>query len=292
MKEADFGKGGAKDNLLRSAARSILLPSYDSVATASAPFDWNAGYDAEQEIADAIKAPGFRIPVKNQNGSGSCGGQAMAYYVAAIEAVKTKVFSEKSAKYEYSPVRAPGGGTTHSALVGRAKGGICTERLCPSYDNGNPPSEEFMSQPVGNREESLDAATSVVTTSFPVTMDIDLMAQAIRDNRGIKIGITGQNNGTWLSSNPAVTDLSSGIATWNHWLWIGKATLINGKKTLFALNSWGSSAGDQGWQQFGEEWVKSGFIWQADALVDNRDKAKMALTIQTELALLIHDLTL
>jgi len=45
------------------------------VGMATIPFDWDKGYDVEEEVSKVLGVP-FKLPVKNQNGSSSCGGQA------------------------------------------------------------------------------------------------------------------------------------------------------------------------------------------------------------------------
>jgi len=120
---------------------------YKEVGYGSAPFDWNAGYDIEEDIATQLNLPGFKVIIKNQGASGSCGGQAEGYYGAQLSAFFDKVYNEKSAKFTYAPVAVPGGGSAGRALADRSVNvGWGEESLTSSYENGNPPSESFMEQ--------------------------------------------------------------------------------------------------------------------------------------------------
>ena len=62
---------------------------WSNVGSAIEPFDWEKGYDVEEEL-------GFKIPVKNQGQSKSCGGQAFAYYAQVLEYFMTGTFEEIS----------------------------------------------------------------------------------------------------------------------------------------------------------------------------------------------------
>ena len=77
---------------------------FEFVGSASEPFDWNKGFDIEEEL-------GFKIPVKSQGESKSCGGQAFSYYTQVLEALYSKTFEERSAKFLYSQVALPEGGS-------------------------------------------------------------------------------------------------------------------------------------------------------------------------------------
>ena len=111
---------------------------WSDVGKDSSPFDWSKGYDIES-IMGLIVAP------KDQNGSYSCGGQAFGYYGAVMEALMTGTYEERSAKFLYSQCYAPGGGTRGRDLCDIAiNQGFGRETFTPSYENGNPPREDFM----------------------------------------------------------------------------------------------------------------------------------------------------
>jgi len=87
-----------------------------------------------------------------------------------------------------------------------------------------------------------------------------VIRKAIRDNYGVVMGFDGENNGTWHSTHPQTPSKRA----WSHCIYGGKAKLIDGKKYVGFLNSWGEDVGEDGWQWFGEEWFKDGWtsnIW-------------------------------
>lgn len=242
MNESQFGKGGVPD---RVDTRDY---QWKDVGFGSAPFDWNQGFDIETKIG--------KLPVKNQNGSGSCGGQAWASYASAIEALFSGTMEERSAKFIYSQTFVPpdGGSTGRDNSEILRKQGVCTESSFTSYDHGQPPSEMFMRRPQDITDANRLEAGNVKGMSYAnVNADIDEMAQAIRDNGGIVIGIAGTNNGTWLTPMPQ-PPVAGDTFVWGHWVYAGKAKIINGKKYIGVLNSWGTSTGENGWQWIGENY--------------------------------------
>ena len=224
---------------------------YENLGLATTPFDWGVGYDVEK-VAGILKT-------KDQGNAGSCGGQAWSYYMACLDN-DTK---EKSAKFIYSQtfvLPAGSAGRTNSLLCKNK--GVSDEELCSSYDNGNPPTEEFMQRKSDITPQAYDNALKDKAYSFAQITNLswDNLAQAIRDNKGIVLGVYGKNNGTWVSKFPTPPDTNSGA--WAHWLYAGKALIINGKKYIGVKNSWGDSVGDNGWQYIGEEYIPHLFeVW-------------------------------
>jgi hypothetical protein len=214
----------------------------------STPFDWNKGFDIEEVL-------GFSLKGKDQNGSGSCGGQAFSYYGAVKEFLMTKTYEERSAKFLYAQCFVPGGGSRGRDLCNIAiKQGFAKEALCLSYDKGNPPSEEFMEKVEDITDIARVDAKGTVALSYANTeADIDSIAQAIRDNGGVVLGVTGQNGKGWLTPFPQAPDYRD----WGHWIYAGKAKIINGKKYIGVKNSWGDSIGEFGWQWIGEDYFNA-----------------------------------
>src|SRR5258708_6414784 len=140
--------------------------------------------------------------------------------------------------------------------------GVAREPLTPSYDTGNPPSEAFMERPQDiTTDARTDASTARELSAALVNpTDIDSIAQAIRDNHGCVLGVTGSNNGTWISPFPKPP--TAGEQTWGHWLYAGKAKMINGVKFIGFINSWGTNVGEQGWQWVSEDYLAWFFnVW-------------------------------
>lgn len=237
---------------------------WHEVAHGSAPFNWSTGYDVETLMPV--------VPTKDQGQSGSCGGQAWSYYSAAIEALYTKSFEERSARFVYSQTFVPGGGSdgrTNCDLV-KSKGDA-RETVFTSYENGAAPSEAFMEKHSDITSAVLTDAMKGMTLSYAMVPNgIDGVAQAIRDSGGVVIGIRGSNNGTWLSPNPKkpANNLSAG-EYWYHWLYAGKARLNNGVKQIGVHNSWGLDVGEKGWQWIDADYFDGVNIWEVWSMVFN-----------------------
>lgn len=232
------------------------------IAQATAPFDWDIGYDVEHEI-------GFPLTTKNQGNAGSCGGQGFSYYGQALSAALGMGAVERSAKYLYSQVYAPGGGSSDRELAKIAiNQGFAPESLCPSYEGGNPPSEAFMERPQDITAQARVAAAKdkiMMAYSFP-EITIDSVAQALSACKGIVLGLHGSNNGTWLSAEPSPQSAS---VEWSHYMYAGKAFKENGIKKVWAKQSWGPKVGLNGWQKLNESFFNSGRIWGAIVLILN-----------------------
>ncbi len=233
------------------------------------PYDWSVPFSVTPILN-----------VKNQGLSSSCGGQAGAYYGAVLEALNDSTMEERSAKFIYAQVFAPGGGSYLRDICDLVvKQGWGKESLTPSYEGSPeailPPSELFMEkvEDITTQARS-DASTAKALAYANVQIDIDSIAQAVRDNNGAIIMIGGQNNGTWLSAYPA----PAVTPEWRHFLYVGKLKMENGKKYLGVINSWGSTVGEGGWQ-----WLEEGhipFIYECRTIV-----FKKSFTFNTNLHL-------
>jgi peptidoglycan hydrolase-like protein with peptidoglycan-binding domain len=211
---------------------------FSDVAFGSKPFDWSVGYDTEKEL-------GITIPIKDQDGSGSCGGQAESY---------------GGAKFTYAPVAyPPTGGSSGIDLSNRSiQAGWGSEALTPSYEANLPPSEAFMERKEDITPEAIaHASLSKALSPVLVLKDIDQIAQAIRDYKFVRLGVTGSNNGTWRTADPIPP--VDGDTLWYHWVAGLKAGMRNGKKAIGFANSWGINTGDKGWQWLNEDWFKVTF---------------------------------
>lgn len=248
--DKDFNPGGIKD---RYDNRDY---QWSEIGYGAVPFNWNEGFDIETKL-------GFRLTVKDQNGSYSCGGQAWSYLAEILEALKTGTYEPRSAKYIYSQTYySPTGGSTgrdNSNIF--VKQGVATESKLSSMENGQPPSENFMRRTQDITYDIRENAKLAVSTSYAQTgTSIDDIAQAIRENNGVILGVAGSNNGSWLSIYPKPP--VSGETQWYHWVLACKAKLINGKKHIGFVNSWGKNTGDSGWQWLSEDYFAvPGAVW-------------------------------
>lgn len=222
-------------------------------AKASEDFDWEKGFDIEEEIGRKI------LPVKQQSENWGCGGMAWSYWGEVNEFIKSGTYEERSAKFIYAQARATSGGSAGRDLCKVAKNkGFAKELLCSSYNaDGTALSEEDISDVSTISDEAyldgLSCQTLEALSYGNVSPDINEMAQAIRDNNGICIGVTGQNGKGWLTAFPQPPEKRS----WGHWLYAGKAKLIDGKKYIGVLNSWGDDVGEEGWQWLGEDYFNA-----------------------------------
>lgn len=224
---------------------------------ASIPFNWNLGFDIE-----ALDGP---ITIENQGSSGSCGGQAARYYLEVLKRVNTGMFERLSAKDSYCQIFYPGGGTDIRSIgsicvkLGR---GVRTEALVPSYQDGQAPTEAFMEDKSVSNVAPLQFFRPQAY-AFSKT-DVESIAQSVRDNNGCIIQVNGQNNGTWLSAFPK----PPAYREWGHFLYAGKAKLVNGKKFIGCCNSWGEDVGEKGWQWLGEDYFSLGNVTNALVFYD------------------------
>jgi len=251
------GKGAIKDT---KDKRDLL---YSDVAMSLPPFDWSKGYDVEQII-------GKKLTIKDQNGSSSCGGQAWATLGEALDPDN----EEKSSKFIYAFTYVGNGGSAGRTNCERVINvGWGDEDKTPSYENGQPPSESFMERKSDITSLATEHAKIDKGLSYAmVNLNIDEVAQAISNNKGCIIGIYGTNNGTWRTKFP-LPPKKIDPSVWAHWVYCGKALMINGKKYIGFANSWGISTGEQGWQYISEDYFKGG-VWSCWTMVYNFPKFK------------------
>lgn len=264
LTEFDKGTGAIQD---KPDKRDF---KYSEIAGAAAPFDWNAGYDIESLL-------GVILPVKDQGMSYSCGGQAWASYGNALDVAQGNPLKDKSAHFIYGQTHVQGGGSAARTNCDLVKNqGWGHESVVPSYQNGQPPSEAFMEDTSLITDIArLDATGEKAMAYTSIGTDIESMAQAIRDNHGIVIGLTGANNGTWHSAIPLPPSSTDGI--WDHWVYAGKAKMINGKRAIGILNSWGVGIGQNGWQWLTEDYIGAYTggrqnVWSAWNIIVNPNK--------------------
>lgn len=255
---------------------------WSEIGKSSTPFNWIQGFDVEDKL-------GFKIPVKNQGGSYSCGGQAFAYYAQVLEALNTKTFEERSAKFLYSQCWLTEGGSRGrdicKILVSQ---GSAKEAFFPSYYTDKTPlrEEDYRDTSLLNNVIRQDAKSTLALSYVNVSpIDIEIVAQAIRDNNGCVIGVTGENNGTWMKEFPKPPTKNS----WNHWVYACKAKLIKGKKYIGIINSWGEDCGNKGIQWIGEDYFTASTdypaVWQVWTIVlkEVNEKRNLLLTLLTAL---------
>lgn len=226
---------------------SKIEPSMDYIlGSATQPFDWKKGFKCSW------------IPkAKDQKISSACGG----YAVSTLKEIKDPEHAVKSPKFVYSQTHAPGGGTSVYALGNHLiKKGACSESLCssePATEQNLTRSEDITSEMLNDGSKDLSIAYAQIKN----LKSIDDVACALRDNDGIIIGIYGKNNNSWRTENPLPPNDKSD--RWAHWVTGVEAKIINNKKTITFVNSWGQYTGFEGRQYINEEYFTSGNIWCA-----------------------------
>ena len=216
-----------------------------------------AGGDAQFHF-DIEQSLGKKLVIKDQNGSGSCGGQAWSYYGEVLEALATGNYEPRSARWVYSHTAVQGGGSRgkdNSDFV--VKNGFVQEKYAPSYEKGKAPSEEFITKkPELSKEAIEDKEVSKALSYLKVPADFYSVAKAIRENNGCILMLAGQDNGTWRSKFPQPPKKF----VWYHWVYAGKLKTIDGTDYIGFANSWGEDTGDDGWQWISEEYFDNGAV--------------------------------
>ena len=242
---------------------------YEEKVGAGEPFNWNKGFDVEEEM-------GVKLKVESQNGSLSCVGQGMSKYAEVLNFFDEGVLRDFSSKDIYSHIRFPDGcAMIADAVKWLIERGVENEKDVPSYDRGKTPTEAFMAITVERNEERARnfRALSYLTTG---RRDIDYVAELIRDNHGLVSSYSGSNSGWADTILTAPKTLDFG-----HCVYFGKAKRINGKKYIGLLNSGGERIGDKGWQWMGEDYYRFlNNMWVVRDLVTNEknmivDEAKL-----------------
>jgi hypothetical protein len=119
---------------------------------------------------------------------------------------------------------------------------------------------------VDDRPETLrEAAIQRVKSHAYVSSSIDEFALAIRNQNGLVTGFIGSHEG-WGSA--FVRPPKEGERQWGHAVYCVGAKLIEGKKYIKFINSWGKEWGENGYGYAGEDYFTSGKVFNAITLVD------------------------
>ena len=251
--ETKLKHGAIKRNPIHRWIRKLFRKKLHKLAGAPVPFDWTKGFDVETATGT--------IERRNQGNSESCGGQAGAYFLTiqrALQGIKEEI----SAKSIYAPIAYPTGGTTVTDLQKQiCNAGANREIDVPSMQNGNAPTEQFMTDKSWMTSAWIkDALTRSGYTPVSINHDLDSIACAIRDYGGVFIELAAKNNGTWFSAYPKKPDVSvQDPSVWFHFM-CGKAGILNGQKVIGAFQSWGASVGDNGVQYFTDDYITSQYF--------------------------------
>ena len=214
------------------------------------------------------------LGIKNQQQSSSCGGMAGSYFIEIQRLLQNIKEPQCSAKSMYSLIACYGGGTTENSLEGQIAGsGANLETVVPDTAPDGTCTEEFMTDKSWITTPLLEnAITRAGYTPLSVNMDIDSIAQAIKNEGAVIFVVKGQNNGTWLSYTPQPPSNENTQPLWEHFVCAFGYQLENGIKKILFLNSWGASVGQNGVQSFNENYINNGIVDCFTFVVDSKIK--------------------
>ena len=213
----------------------------------SAPYDWN------QPLVR-----NYSQPIKNQFGAGMCGGELLSQLLQTYRTVILGLsFQELSEISIYSRNCIKTGGMYLQDLILCAQFGGATLFSEVSTPSG---CTEQQAQTTAWENDALlkECASRTVLDVISVHRDIDSIAQAIRDYGAVGFLLGGTNNGSWGKVQP-IPPASGQTPDWYHFMC--SQTSIPVAKIIPMYQSWGTSIGNQGLQQFGENYINSGFIF-------------------------------
>lgn len=205
--------------------------------------------------------------IKNQNGSSSCCSQAISYYTEVDNFIETGTKIQHSPHYLYSFVVQLGGGSyVKDNLARLCNNGIALESDIPSYENGNPPSEKFMTTKPVITPDIEDRAMTYVAKNY-VTWDsgsLDLYKRAIVQGNGCLVVAQG-NNILWRTQNIGLADNQSQM-NWRHVIYL--TGYDDSKKCFEFVNSWGIDWGDNGFGYLPYEYIIRGYVTNPYTIID------------------------
>lgn len=219
-------------------------------------FDWDAGFDVAENL-------GLIIKVDDQGLSLSCVGQAFSKYAEILNFAETKKQVNISARDVYSRIFIPptGGAYLRSGAALLARRGAAEEYLVPSG-----PEEVLMREVRDDSEVEANAKIYKAREYAAVAPNIDEIANAVKRQNGLVIGVIGSNEG-WQSSVPRPPEKYERM--WGHSFLILGAKRINGIKTIYGPNSWGEDWGQhKGFVYITEEYFHTGYVFHGYTVVD------------------------
>lgn len=220
---------------------------YKLAAAAPRVIDWNKGYMVET---------GFTVPQLDQKSSSSCVAQATCYYGTALLAKQQMgEIEEYSRRHIYSQIYIPpyGGAYIWKGMdIPRKQGFVSLS----SVADGNS-TEEIM------RDSSLNGSgvTEALALNYAQLprQSIDYLASVVEDHGGFVTGFNGRDD-MFL---PDGTFTVPSTVDWGHAVWVCGYQMRGGRKCLIIKNSWSSQWGTNGYGFIPEEFVNSGFMFDA-----------------------------
>jgi hypothetical protein len=209
-------------------------------------------------------------PISNdQNGSGSCVGQAWSYYHEQLKPGKR--FSRRDL---YSQIALPGSGAY--IVAGRDRIVTFGQATRDELADPTPETEDAMTDKTGVSQAA--EASDKELLGLSVSLDINQWAAAIRAALGVVGGLEGRWNEWSNLANPnppppGHTDI------WGHCLYFFGYHMHDGQKCVVAKSSWGN-AGNTTVHHIKQNYFDSGYMFNAYTLV-----ARNTLMNQTKIVL-------
>jgi len=240
------------------------------IATAGqSKVDWEKGFDIYHNLD-------LELEIKNQGSSLSCVGQAVAYYAEVLQyievadEVEPEDYREFSAKSIYAQIRLPerGGSYLRDGVKTMVDYGINSEDVVESGSI-----EDVYLDKGFLTKENIAEAKIYQSEKFYMTAhynDIDAVAEAIEVGNGAIIGFWGSNSGMQTAFiTPPPEDYSERI--WGHAVYGCGFLIINGKKYIKFVNSWGKSWGEKGFGYISEDYFKAKRVFSPWTLIDKKN---------------------
>ncbi len=208
--------------------------------------------------------------IKDQGKSLSCVGQGVAEYAQLLNFVETGEKLEFSARDIYSKIYLPTGGAyVKDALDRWINEGIVLEKGASSYENGKPPTEEFMRKRGDITQSQQDAGLTYAAKQYYTwdNRNFNLYVSAIRSGKGC-LAIAKGNNACWRTEDIEVPGESQCV--WAHLIFFVSSKIYkrNGRETLKIMNHWGDDWGDNGYGYLPREYIEKGLVVFPCVMID------------------------
>jgi hypothetical protein len=251
INETQFGKGAIKQS---SDSRDYVYN--EEFIGGALNINWVEGFDIRKEM-------GGDIEYLNQMSSYSCGGCALAYQVWVYQVIElmnkyqcdlrdlrinyTSEVEKISFKQIYSQVALGmyGGSTARDLGKHIVNRGALFDRDCASMKPNGTTDELWVNNKDWITPELTEKAMILSGKDYrfiDIGSNMDIIANAIKENKGVVFGVNGINNGTWTSERPQPPTLADWTMRqseiWGHFIWLGAYGQDSYGKFVATPNSW------------------------------------------------------
>jgi len=206
-------------------------------------------------------------------------------YAEGLNTIETGTKEKFSKRALYSEVKEPNGGVwTTKAVEFWQNNGMFYEKDFADYDNGNPPSEAFMSQKTNPTHAQREEAKKYLCGKYTTwkNTNFEIYRQAIKAGKGALVVVYGSNP-SWASAYIEKPPLKKEDCPWSHQILLvnSKPVIKNGKEYLKFRNSW-NGWGDKGYGYIGRDYLESGLCVCPLTVVDVPNETYIKLTSQIQ----------